>query len=160
MLNLLRSPTLIMLATTAIAAGGWVWAHSAAEQAGQRAADLQAAIDAERHYAAQQSAAAEAKDQANLSALAALGAELQAANADGRQLQARLADLAAISATRAQTITRLKRENDELRAWADRPLPAAVVGLLQRPASTGAAHYQAQLPDPAAMPPAAGIASH
>ena len=35
------------------------------------------------------------------------------------------------------------------RAWADRPLPAAVVGLLQRPALTGAADYQAHLSAPA-----------
>ncbi len=44
-------------------------------------------------------------------------------------------------AKRERTIEELKRENDELRNWADQPLPDAARRLRQRPALTGAAAY-------------------
>ncbi|MGY2142217.1 Rz-like lysis system protein LysB [Pseudomonas azotoformans] len=43
---------------------------------------------------------------------------------------------------RERTIEVLKRENDELRKWADQPLPDAARRLRERPALTGAAAYR------------------
>ncbi|AKV07185.1 peptidase [Pseudomonas fluorescens NCIMB 11764] len=45
-------------------------------------------------------------------------------------------------ATRQQTIEDLKRENADLRLWADQPLPDAARRLRERPAITGAAAYR------------------
>ena len=45
-------------------------------------------------------------------------------------------------ANRERTIEVLKRENDELRKWADLPLPDAARRLRERPALTGAAAYR------------------
>jgi LysB family phage lysis regulatory protein len=45
-------------------------------------------------------------------------------------------------ATRQLQIEELKRENQELRQWADQPLPAAARRLRQRPAITGATGYR------------------
>jgi LysB family phage lysis regulatory protein len=45
-------------------------------------------------------------------------------------------------AKRERTIEELKRENDELRSWADQPLPDAARRLRERPALTGAAAYR------------------
>ncbi|MEX5581448.1 Rz-like lysis system protein LysB [Pseudomonas lurida] len=45
-------------------------------------------------------------------------------------------------AKRERTIEELKRENDELRNWADQPLPDAARRLRERPALSGAAAYR------------------
>ncbi|PMU25097.1 MULTISPECIES: Rz-like lysis system protein LysB [unclassified Pseudomonas] len=45
-------------------------------------------------------------------------------------------------AKRERTIEDLKRENAELRNWADQPLPDAARRLRERPALTGAAAYR------------------
>jgi LysB family phage lysis regulatory protein len=45
-------------------------------------------------------------------------------------------------AARQRTIEELKRENAELRLWADQPLPDAARRMRQRPAITGAAAYR------------------
>lgn len=45
-------------------------------------------------------------------------------------------------AKRERTIEELKRENDELRNWAEQPLPDAARRLRERPALTGAAAYR------------------
>ena len=45
-------------------------------------------------------------------------------------------------AKRERNIEELKRENDELRNWADQPLPDAARRLRERPALTGAAAYR------------------
>lgn len=45
-------------------------------------------------------------------------------------------------AKRERTIKELKLENDELRDWADQPLPDAARRLRERPALTGAAAYR------------------
>ena len=57
-------------------------------------------------------------------------------------------------ATRERTIEELKRENDELRKWADQPLPDAARRLRERPALTGAAAYRDWLSGRGALPPA------
>lgn len=45
-------------------------------------------------------------------------------------------------AKRERTIEELKRENEELRIWADQPLPDAARRLRERPALTGAEAYR------------------
>lgn len=57
-------------------------------------------------------------------------------------------------AKREQTIEELKRENSQLRAWADQPLPDAARRLRQRPALTGANAYRQWLSGRGAVPPA------
>jgi LysB family phage lysis regulatory protein len=57
-------------------------------------------------------------------------------------------------AKRERTIEELKRENDELRNWADQPLPDAARRLRERPALTGAAAYRDWLSGRSAVRPA------
>lgn len=54
-------------------------------------------------------------------------------------------------AKRERTIKELKLENDELRKWADQPLPDAARRLRERPALTGAAAYRDWLSGRGAM---------
>lgn len=55
-------------------------------------------------------------------------------------------------AKREQTIEDLKRENAELRNWADQPLPDTARRLRERPALTGAAAYRDWLSGRGAVP--------
>lgn len=57
-------------------------------------------------------------------------------------------------ANRERTIEVLKRENDELRKWADQPLPDAARRLRERPALTCAAAYRDWLSGRGAVRPA------
>lgn len=57
-------------------------------------------------------------------------------------------------ANRERTIEALKRENTELRDWADQPLPDAARRLRERPAITGADAYRQWLSGRGAVPPA------
>lgn len=56
-------------------------------------------------------------------------------------------------AARQRTIEELKRENAELRLWADQPLPDAARRMRQRPAITGAAAYRDWLSGRGALHP-------
>jgi LysB family phage lysis regulatory protein len=44
--------------------------------------------------------------------------------------------------TRQHRIEELKHENDDLRRWADTPLPADIIRLRERPALAGGAAYR------------------
>ncbi len=72
------------------------------------------------------------------------------------QEQARLRALAnenqAALSARQKTIERLKRENAELKRWADTPLPADIVRLRQRPVLTGGHAYREWLSQSNAVP--------
>lgn len=57
-------------------------------------------------------------------------------------------------AKRERTIEELKLENDDLRKWADQPLPDAARRLRLRPAITGAAAYRDWLSGRGAVPTA------
>lgn len=57
-------------------------------------------------------------------------------------------------ANRERTIEALKRENTELRIWADQPLPDAARRLRERPALTGADAYRQWLSGRSAVQPA------
>jgi len=150
-LNLLRQPISWLLLTLAVTAGGWIWEYTAAAKAKAEVTTLQSDLKA----AADKANEAARREQAKDNTITALTTELAAQSEASQQLQGQLDQLAATAATREGTIKRLKRENVELKMWADRPLPAAVVGLLQRLATTGAADYQAHLSRTGPLPAAA-----
>lgn len=99
-----------------------------------------------------------AKDQAQRSE--AKAAQLAQTLQDERQAQTALRalqdELRQTLASRKQTIEDLKRENAELRLWADQPLPDAARQLRSRPAITGAAAYRDWLSGGRALHPAGG----
>ncbi|MGK3121155.1 Rz-like lysis system protein LysB [Pseudomonas corrugata] len=89
-------------------------------------------------------AASTARDRATRSEETA--AQLQKALQEERAAQAKLRgvqdQLRQGLAARQRTIEELKRENAELRLWADQPLPDAARRMRERPAITGAAAYR------------------
>ena len=90
------------------------------------------------------SAAKTARDDAdrNLATATTLTATLKQERENQSALRAQQDQLRLALAKRARTIEELKRENDELRNWADQPLPDAARRLRERPAITGAAAYR------------------
>ena len=150
--NLLRSPITWLLLALAIALGGWGWAATSAATAKGKVTTLQSDLKAADDKAKEAALREQGKD----STINTLKTELDAQATATAKLQGQLDQLAQSAATRADTIKRLKRENDELRTWADRPMPAPVIGLLQRPAITGAADYQAHLSGPDTLPATTG----
>lgn len=58
--------------------------------------------------------------------------------------------------SREDLIRTLQNDNEEMRAWADRPLPAAVIGLRAHGAITGAAAYREHVSGGSAVQPAGG----
>ena len=152
LLNLLRSPLTWLLIALAIALGGWGWSATSAATAKGQVTTLQSDLKAADDKAKE----AQRREQGKDTTINTLKTELDTQATATAKLQGQLDQLAQSAATRADTIKRLKRENDELRTWADRPLPAPVIGLLQRPAITGAADYQAHLSRADPMPAASG----
>lgn len=100
-----------------------------AAQAGQ-------ALAFERAEQAEQTAA---QHQANAATLAAT---LSTERTAQTTLQNQIATLRTALATRQRDIEELTRENEDLRRWADQPLPAAARRLRERPALTGADAYR------------------
>lgn len=90
----------------------------------------------ERAEQAEQTAA---QHQANADNLAATLATERTAQA---QLQTRTDELRTLLAARQRDIEELKRENEDLRRWADQPLPVAARRLRERPVLTGADAYR------------------
>lgn len=90
----------------------------------------------ERAEQAEQTAA---QHQANAATLAAT---LSTERTAQTTLQNQIATLRTALATRQRDIEELKRENQELRDWADQPLPAAARRLRERPALAGADAYR------------------
>ncbi|MFM5115179.1 Rz-like lysis system protein LysB [Aeromonas hydrophila] len=150
-LNLLRSPLAWLLLALTIALGGWGWSATSAATAKGKVTTLQSDLKAADDKAKE----AELRERLKDSTITTLTGELTKQAEAAAQLQNQLGELSMTAATRADTIKRLKRENAELRTWADSPLPDPVVRLLQRPAITGAADYQAHLSGPDPLPAAA-----
>lgn len=151
-LNLLRSPLTWLLIALAIALGGWGWSATSAATAKGKVTTLESGLKAADDKAKE----AERREKLKDTAITTLTGELTAQAETAAQLQSQLGELSMTAATRADTIKRLKRENAELRSWADSPLPDPVIRLLKRPALTGAADYQAHLSGPDTLPAATG----
>lgn len=149
--NLLRSPLTWLLIALAIALGGWGWAATSAATAKGKVTTLQSDLKAADDKAKE----AERREKLKDTTITTLTGELTAQAEAAAQLHNQLGELSMTAATRADTIKRLKRENAELRSWADSPLPDPVIRLLKRPAITGAADYQAHLSGPDPLPAAA-----
>jgi LysB family phage lysis regulatory protein len=156
LLNLLRSPLNWLLLALAIACtvamAGWGWAATSAATAKGKVTTLQSDLKAADDKANEARLREQGKDRT----INTLKTELDTQATAAAKLQGQLDQLAQSAATRVDTIKRLKRENAELRMWADRPLPAPVIRLLQRPAITGAADYQAYLSGADTLPAATG----
>ena len=150
--NLLRSPLTWLLLALAVALAGWGWSATSAATAQGQVTTLQSDLKAANDKAVE----AERREKTKDRAIDTLNSELDAQATAAAKLQHQLGDLTITAATRADTIKRLKRENAELQAWADRPLPDPVVRLFKRPAFTGAADYQAFLSGPDPLPAATG----
>ncbi|MEE9705701.1 Rz-like lysis system protein LysB [Aeromonas veronii] len=150
MMTLLRSPITWLLLALVVTLGGWGWSARSAAKAEGQVTTLQSKLKTADDKVKEAALRERAKD----SAINTLTDELAAQATAAQQLQGQLDQLATTAATRADTIKRLKRENAELKEWADRPLPDAVIRLLQRPAITGAADYQTHLSGPNTVPTA------
>ncbi|HEC5301698.1 TPA: Rz-like lysis system protein LysB [Enterobacter asburiae] len=61
---------------------------------------------------------------------------------------------------RQHRIEELKREKEDLRRWADTPLPADIIRLRERPALTGGAAYREWLSESDALQPEPVSAAH
>lgn len=148
--NLLRSPLTWLLIALAVALGGWGWSATSAATAKGQVTTLQSDLKAADDKAKEAAQREQGKD----TAINTLNTELDIQATAAATLQRQLGDLTITAANRADTIKRLKRENAELKEWADRPLPDPVIRLLQRPALTGAADYQAHLSGADSLPTA------
>ena len=149
--NLLRSPLTWLLLALAVALAGWGWSATSAATAQGQVTTLESDLKAANDKAVE----AERREKTKDGAIDTLNSELDAQAEAAAQLQSQLGELSMTAATRADTIKRLKRENAELRTWADSPLPDPVIRLLKRPAITGAADYQDHLSGPDPLPAAA-----
>ena len=148
--SLLRSPLTWLLIALAVALGGWGWSATSAATAKGQVTTLQSDLKAADDKAKEAAQREQGKD----TAINTLNTELDIQATAAATLQRQLGDLTITAATRADTIKRLKRENAELKEWADRPLPDPVIRLLKRPTITGAADYQAHLSGADSLPTA------
>lgn len=87
------------------------------------------------------------------SQLLALNILTQTSNRAQTQLYASAEQNGTLLRDRQRTIEELKRENDELRRWADTDLPDSVIRLRQRPALTGGESYREWLSQNHPVPP-------
>ncbi len=80
-----------------------------------------------------------AQSQQSINAIQKTAKQNQAAQA---ALQQSLSDASTLAAMQSQQLEQLKHDFADVKAWADTPLPAAVIRLRQRPAITGSAAYR------------------
>lgn len=97
-------------------------------------------------------AKADARD--NLATANTLKATLEREREDQAKLLKLQGELRTGLADRERLIEDLKHENDELRQWADQPIPDAASRLRQRPAIIGADAYRQWLSGSGALPAA------
>ena len=81
-------------------------------------------------------------------------------NREQARLYAEAEQTSALLRQRQHRIEELKRENEDLRRWADTPLPADIIRLRERPALTGGAAYRQWLSASDAVLAGAGSAAH
>lgn len=133
---------LALLAAGAVALWGWGQQHqlATANEAGKRLED-------------QLSRAQQDRDQ-NLATANQLKSELASERDSQAKLLALQGELRQGLAQRERVIEALKHENQQLREWADQPLPDAARRLRERPALTGADAYRQWLSGSRAVPAA------
>lgn len=85
---------------------------------------------------------AQADARNNLATANTLKSTLEREREDQTKLRQLQGELRAGLASRERLIETLTHENEELRNWADQPLPAPARRMRQRPAITGAAAYR------------------
>ena len=76
------------------------------------------------------------------------------------RLYAEAEQTTALLRTRQHRIEELKRENEDLRRWADTPLPADIIRLRERPVLAGGAAYRKWLSQSDAVQPEHVSAAH
>lgn len=76
------------------------------------------------------------------------------------RLYATAEQTSALLRNRQHRIEELKRENEDLRSWADTPLPADIIRLRERPALAGGAAYREWLSQSDAVQPEPVSAAH
>ena len=81
-------------------------------------------------------------------------------NREQARLYAEAEQTSVLLRQRQRRIEELKRENEDLRRWADTPLPADIIRLRNRPAFTGGAAYRQWLSASDAVSAGAGSAAH
>lgn len=81
-------------------------------------------------------------------------------NREQMRLYATAEQTATLLRTRQHRIEELKRENEDLRRWADTPLPADINRLRERPALAGGAAYREWLSESDAVHPEPVSAAH
>ncbi|MFP5810744.1 Rz-like lysis system protein LysB [Salmonella sp. 741265095_HST] len=77
---------------------------------------------------------------------------LETNNREQARLYAEAEQTSALLRQRQYRIEELKRENEDLRRWAETPLPADIIRLRKRPAFTGGAAYRQWLSQSDAVP--------
>ena len=81
-------------------------------------------------------------------------------NREQARLYAEAEQTSALLRQRQRRIEELKRENEDLRRWADTPLPADIIRLRERPTLTGGAAYRQWLSAGDAVSAGSGNAAH
>ncbi|MFX4246950.1 Rz-like lysis system protein LysB [Escherichia coli] len=81
-------------------------------------------------------------------------------NREQARLYAEAEQTSVLLRQRQHRIEELKRENEDLRRWADTPLPADIIRLRERPTLTGGAAYRQWLSASDAVSAGAGSAAH
>ena len=92
--------------------------------------------------------------------LISLSIRAETNNREQARLYAEAEQTSALLRQRQHRIEELKRENEDLRRWADTPLPADIIRLRERPALTGGAAYRQWLSASDAVSAGAGSAAH
>jgi LysB family phage lysis regulatory protein len=116
-----------------------------------------------RHAIEAQSEALETKTQAlakKNSQLIGLSILTETNSREQMRLYAAAEQTAALLRNRQHRIEELKRENEDLRRWADTPLPADIIRLREHPALAGGAAYREWLSQSDAVQPGPVSAAH
>ncbi|HBQ6311968.1 TPA: LysB family phage lysis regulatory protein [Klebsiella pneumoniae] len=94
------------------------------------------------------------------SQLIALSILTETNNREQKRLYAAAESTNALLRSRQRRIEDLKRENGDLRRWADAPLPADIIRMRERPALAGGAAYREWLSQGDTVPPGKVSGTH
>ncbi|MBC5240607.1 Rz-like lysis system protein LysB [Klebsiella pneumoniae] len=94
------------------------------------------------------------------SQLIALSILTETNNREQTRLYAAAESTNALLRSRQRRIEDLKRENEDLRRWADAPLPADIIRMRERPALAGGAAYREWLSQGDTVPPGKVSGTH